>query len=107
MFTVEELTGDAFNDSIYERNSRIMDKFNVKITENCDGAPDLIKNSVTAGTQDIAFGQVLHYDCMSLISSGYIHPACVRSVAAVLGQGRTGDPHDRRSFVVRLLHARL
>ena len=74
MFTVEELTGDAFNDSIYERNSRIMDKFNVKITENCDGAPDLIKNSVTAGTQDIAFGQVLHYDCMSLISSGYIHP---------------------------------
>lgn len=73
-FTVEDLTGDAFNDSIYERNSRIMEKFNINMDENYNGSVGLIKNSVTAGTHDVGFGQVLHQDCMGLISQGYVHP---------------------------------
>lgn len=73
-FTVEELNGDAFNDAIYERNSRIMEKFNITISENCTGASSLIKNSVTAGTHDVAFGYVLHQSCMDLISNGFLHP---------------------------------
>lgn len=73
-FTVEELNGDAFNDAIYERNSRIMEKFNIKIDENCTGASSLIKNSVSAGTHDVAFGYVLHQSCMDLIANGFLHP---------------------------------
>ena len=30
-FTMEELTGDAFNDAIYDRNVRVSEKFNVTI----------------------------------------------------------------------------
>lgn len=71
-FTVEELTGDAFNDSIYERNVRVMDKFNISIEEINTGSTTLIKNSVTAGSHDVGFGYVLLQNCMGLISSEYV-----------------------------------
>lgn len=70
--TVEDLSGDAFNDSIYERNVRIMDKFNITIKETPNGSRSMIINSVTAGTGDVAFGYVLLEECMSLISGNYV-----------------------------------
>lgn len=71
-FTVEELTGDAFNDAIYDRNIRIMDKFNITMEEVATGSSDLIKNSVTAGTGDVGFGYVLLQNCMTLIYGNYV-----------------------------------
>lgn len=73
-FTTEELTGDAFNDSIYDRNIRVMDKYNVTITENTGGSVQLIKNAVTAGSHDIGFGYSLLEECMGLISQNYVKP---------------------------------
>lgn len=73
-FTAEELTGDAFNDAIYDRNVRVMEKFNVSIEEIATGAGDLIKNSVTAGTGDVGFGYVLLQNCMTLIMGNYVKP---------------------------------
>lgn len=73
-FTVEELTGDDFNDAIFNRNERIMDKFNIKITETYDGSVSALKNDVTAGTGEVAFGQVLFRSCMGLILQDYIRP---------------------------------
>ena len=71
-FTMEELTGDAFNDAIYDRNVRVSEKFNITIEENNGGSVNLIKNAVTAGTGDVGFGYVLFYNCMSLISENYV-----------------------------------
>jgi ABC-type glycerol-3-phosphate transport system substrate-binding protein len=71
-FTMEELTGDAFNDAIYDRNVRVSEKFNVTIEENNGGSVNLIKNAVTAGTGDVGFGYVLFYNCMGLISQNYV-----------------------------------
>lgn len=73
-FTVEEETGDAFNDAIYNRNLRVSEKFNVTLEENYTGSVNLIKNSVTAGTGDVGFGYVLFYNCMGLISQNYVKP---------------------------------
>ena len=73
-FTVEEETGDAFNDAIYNRNLRVSEKFNITMEENYTGSVNLIKNSVTAGTGDVGFGYVLFYNCMSLISQNYVKP---------------------------------
>ncbi len=71
-FTVEELTGDAFNDSIYERNIRVAEKFNISIEEITTGSSDLIRNSVIAGSHDIGFGNVLLKSCMNLITQEYV-----------------------------------
>jgi len=71
-FTVEEETGDAFNDAIYNRNLRVSEKFNITMEENYTGSVNLIKNSVTAGTGDVGFGYVLFYNCMGLISQNYV-----------------------------------
>ena len=65
-FTMEELTGDAFNDAIYDRNVRVSEKFNITLEENNSGSVNLIKNSVTAGTGDVSFGYVLFQTGMSL-----------------------------------------
>lgn len=73
-FVVEELTGDAFNDAIYDRNIRVMDKYNVNIVENTSGSVDLIMNDVTAGTGEIGFGYSLLESCMKLISGNYVKP---------------------------------
>ncbi len=43
IFTVDELTGDAFTDSIYNRNVRVMEKYNINIEENNTGATSLLK----------------------------------------------------------------
>ena len=71
-FTMEELTGDAFNDAIYDRNVRVSEKFNITLEENNSGSVNLIKNSVTAGTGDVSFGYVLFQSCMGLISQNYV-----------------------------------
>ena len=71
-FTVEELTGDAFSDAIYDRNVRVSEKFNITMEENYTGSVNLIKNSVTAGTGDVGFGYVLLQNCMGLISQNYV-----------------------------------
>lgn len=73
-FTVEELTGDDFNDAIFNRNERVMDKFNIKITESYNGSVNALKSDVTAGTGEVAFGQVLFRSCMGLILQDYIRP---------------------------------
>ncbi len=73
-FTAEELTGDALNDAIYDRNIRVSDKFNITITEHTTGSAALIRNSVTAGTGDVGFGYVLLSECMGLITENYVLP---------------------------------
>lgn len=69
---IEELTGDALEDAIYERNRRVENRYNVTIKAINTGAPDLIRASVTAGTGDVDVGYVLQQSVMSLISGGYL-----------------------------------
>lgn len=48
----EESTGDLINDAMYDRNSRIADRYNIKIVEQAvskDEIPTLMKNAVNAG----------------------------------------------------------
>ncbi|MBQ8512265.1 MAG: hypothetical protein IJ497_06600 [Clostridia bacterium] len=50
---VDELTGDVCNDAVYNRNLRIEDRFDVKITCGTDTDPQSYVNTfVTAGTDD-------------------------------------------------------
>ena len=49
----EELTGDACNDAVYNRNIKLEDRFDVKITCGTAGNPESEVNTfVTAGTDD-------------------------------------------------------
>ena len=73
-FCVEELTGDAFTDGLYNRQIAIQDKYNVSLEESNNGSASTIRQSVTSGSGDVAFGYVLTASCMGLISSNYVLP---------------------------------
>ena len=70
--TVDDLTGDVFNDAIYNRQVSVQDKFNVKIVEHnhIDVTPALIA-SVTANTSDYAFGFQIFNDEITLFSNHF------------------------------------
>jgi len=73
-FTVEELTGDVFSDDLYNRQIAVQDKYNIVISENHNGSVNGIKQCVTSGTGDVAFGYVLSGSCMGLITGNYVLP---------------------------------
>ena len=74
LLSVEELNGDEFNDGIYNRNTTVAEKFNVEITESRDSAVNDIRACVTAGTGDVAIGNVIMNDAMGMISGNYTLP---------------------------------
>lgn len=74
LFTTEELTGDEFNDGIFNRQVSVEEKFNVKVLEDQSGSTTQIKNCVTSGSHDVAFGYVLLASCMGLITGNYVLP---------------------------------
>ncbi|MBQ8369770.1 MAG: hypothetical protein IJY35_07305, partial [Clostridia bacterium] len=52
-FVAEEITGDACNDAVYNRNIKIEDRFDVKITVGSDASPqNQAKTMAQAGTDD-------------------------------------------------------
>ncbi|MBO4366322.1 MAG: extracellular solute-binding protein [Clostridia bacterium] len=71
-FTAEELTGDEFNDSLYNRAIAIQDKFNVIVSEHHDGSVNGIKNCVMAGSGDVGFGYVIAASCMEMITGKFV-----------------------------------
>ena len=71
-FTAEELTGDEFNDCLYNRSVSVQDKFNVVVSEHHDGSVDGIKNCVMAGSGDVGFGYVIAASCMEMITGKYV-----------------------------------
>ncbi len=54
--SAEEITGDSFNDAVFERNEYMKETYNCSITEvatgHCDEALSMLQNSVTADTND-------------------------------------------------------
>lgn len=58
-FVAEEMTGETLNDLIYERNERIKTKFNIDIQQSTEGGTTMLRASVTAGSNDVAFSYVL------------------------------------------------
>ena len=54
--SAEEITGDSFNDAVFERNEYMKEKYNCSITEiatgHCDEALSVLQNAVTADTND-------------------------------------------------------
>ncbi|MBR5679991.1 MAG: hypothetical protein IKX19_04995, partial [Clostridia bacterium] len=71
-FTAEELTGDEFNDSLYNRSIAVQDKFNVVVSEHHEGSVNGIKNCVMAGSGDVGFGYVIAASCMEMITGKYV-----------------------------------
>lgn len=67
-FSVEELTGDIINDTIYQRNHLVEDNFNVKITAITGSASNLVTTSVAAGdgAYDLAWAHVNDMSSLSL-----------------------------------------
>lgn len=64
---VEDLTGDVFNDAIYNRQTAVQDKYNVKIVEHYDlDVSDSLTKSVSANTADYAFGYQIFTDEIGL-----------------------------------------
>ncbi|NLZ35929.1 MAG: hypothetical protein GX897_00410 [Clostridiales bacterium] len=70
----EEMTGDALDDAIYERNRRVEDKFNIKMSCVNDSAASKLKNSVISGSNDYDFVYVLCEEVMDLVAGGYLMP---------------------------------
>lgn len=75
-FSVEELTGDIINDTIYQRNRTVEDNFNVSITAMQGSASSLVPTSVASGdgAYDLAWAHV--NDMSSLSLSGNLANYC-------------------------------
>ena len=66
----EELTGDACNDAVYNRNLEIENRFNTKVTCNTEKEPfKVIKTAVTAGTDDYDLVGTYNFQVYHLISA--------------------------------------
>lgn len=67
-FSVEELTGDIINDTIYQRNQLVENNFNVTITAMQGSASSLVTTSVAAGdgAYDLAWAHVNDMSSLSL-----------------------------------------
>ena len=70
----EDLNGEATNDSVYQRNVRIEDRFNAKITALANAAPydDVIK-VVTSGTQAYDVVGFVNYKTYTPVSAGVLY----------------------------------
>lgn len=80
-FQAEELTGEAINDAVYNRNLKVADKFNVEINEihhmgNADGGTGkglvFVQKSVQAGDGLYDLSLICTYDCSVLAAEGYL-----------------------------------
>lgn len=80
-FQAEELTGEAINDGVYNRNLKVADKFNVEINEihhmgNGDGGTGkglvFVQKSVQAGDGLYDLSLICTYDCSVLAAEGYL-----------------------------------
>ena len=70
---VEELNGDACNDAVYNRNVKIEDRFDVKISATEDTATQTsIKTFVTAGTPDYHLVGFFDYQSYNPINAGVV-----------------------------------
>ena len=66
---VSDLTGDVFNDAIFNRQTAVQDKYNVKITEEYNlEVTDVLIKSVSANTADYAIG----YQCFTDEINGFV-----------------------------------
>lgn len=71
--TVEEVNGEEMNDSLYNRELAIENKYNIVINDNADSDPEEdIKKSISAGTRDYAIGVELFEDISNLMKNGYL-----------------------------------
>ncbi len=71
--TVEELNGDACNDAVYNRNVKIEDRFDVKISATEDTASQsAIQTFVTAGTDDYHVVSLFDYQSYTPINAGVL-----------------------------------
>lgn len=80
-FQAEELTGEAINDAVYNRNLKVADKFNVEINEihhmgNADGGTGkglkFVQQSVQAADNLYDLALICSYDCSTLAAGGYL-----------------------------------
>lgn len=70
---VEELNGDACNDAVYNRNVKIEDRFEVKISVTEDGSPQsTVKTFVTAGTPDYHVVSFYDYVTYTPVNAGVL-----------------------------------
>lgn len=70
---VEELNGDACNDAVYNRNVKIEDRFDVKISVTEDtAAQSTIQTFVTAGTPDYHLASFFDYQSYTPINAGVL-----------------------------------
>ena len=73
----EELTGEATNDSVYDRNLRIEDRFNVsiKMVENAAPQNDVVTN-VTSGTYAYDLCGFNNFQTYTPVSAGVLYNWC-------------------------------
>ena len=70
----EELTGEATNDAVYDRNIRIEDRFNVKIGTLANGNPEnQVITTVTSGTHDFDIVGFVNYKTYTPVTSGVLY----------------------------------
>ena len=73
----EELTGEATNDAVYDRNLRIEDRFDVKIEAVSTTNPyDNVKNVVTAGTYAYDIVGFFNFKAYVPITAGVLYNWC-------------------------------
>lgn len=74
-FTIEDITGDEFNDALYNRILAVGDKFNVDVvTHDLRDIPSSVKRSVTSGTRDYQLCAEVYDDLPALITGNYSIP---------------------------------
>ena len=75
-FEVFEDAADVVDVEVYKRNMMVEDRFNVKITYSIDNGwgtvGDTLKNSVTAGSDDIDIFGAYGYWCIGYATAGYM-----------------------------------
>ena len=70
----EELNGETTNDSVYDRNIRIEDRFNVKIGTLANSAPEnQVNTSVTSGTHDFDIVGFVNYKTYTPVTAGVLY----------------------------------
>lgn len=72
--TMDGITGDEFDDDLYNRVVAINDKYNIEFTAHDVSTDDAIMLSVTSGTQDYQLGADLYNDMSYIITGNYAYP---------------------------------
>lgn len=68
---VEEITGEPFNDAIWDRNLRVSEKYNVTF-EHLQGDAGTLTTSILAQEDEFSFVNIAYTDHLSLANSGYL-----------------------------------